>query len=621
MVEILLFFLLPAVTLVLARRRSGLRPAAIALAEYMIYAISLFVITMLFMVPLDRVTVRFVYYNYKVPHITYGSAAILFEAALSVLLGVGMAWYKKRYVTEGAEPRGRESMAARAAHAFGGALIFVMLLLTFSYMWARENYGNISFAEVVFYINMPLEGTDSSFWSSILKEAVLPACLAFLPLALLMYWPSRRAWWVRSKHRGVWLRAFPLRTPLIMPVILSALWLYAMYGFADREFHITSYIEKQMQQSSFIADEYVDPKDVTITFPEKKRNLITVYIESAETSSQDKENGGFFDVNYIPEMTALAKEYVSFSHSDKLEGAAVAPATGWTIAGLVAQTAGLPLKLFRYEDGDGTDNSMNRFAYFMPGATTLGDLLEAEGYRNVFMAGSDFTFGGRRAYYTQHGNYEVYDYIQAKEQGIIPQDYKETWGFEDRKLYAWAKDVITELAAGDQPFNFSMITVDTHAPDGYTCPICPEAEGEFAFEAPLRCSSKQIGEFIDWCRTQPFFEDTTIVVTGDHSSMVAFFYGDVWYEKHTGDTGRKIYNVFINAEAEPVKENGRLFTTMDFFPTTLAAMGVEIEGDRLGLGTNLFSEKETLAEKYGYEVMFEQMDRKSTFYNNKILYP
>jgi len=264
---------------------------------------------------------------------------------------------------------------------------------------------------------------------------------------------------------------------------------------------------------------------------------------------------------------------------------------------------------------------MNQYAYFMPGATTLGDILKEQGYRNVFMAGSDFTFGGRRAYYMQHGDYEILDYILAKEKGIIPQDYKETWGVEDRKLYAWAKDIITELAAAGQPFHFGMITVDTHAPEGYICPICPAAEGENTFERPLRCSSMQLEEFVDWCRKQPFFENTTIAVTGDHSSMVPFFYGDVTYEKHTGDTGRKIYNVFINAAQEPVKEKGRLFTTMDFFPTTLAAMGVTIEGDRLGLGTNLFSERETLAEEYGYDTMFTEMDKKSEFYNNRILYP
>ena len=70
-----------------------------------------------------------------------------------------------------------------------------------------------------------------------------------------------------------------------------------------------------------------------------------------------------------------------------------------------------------------------------------------------------------------------------------------------------------------------------------------------------------------------------------------------------------------------MRETGRLFTTMDFFPTTLASLGVTIEGERLGLGTNLFSDRETLAEEYGYETMFDEMSRKSVFYNREILYP
>ena len=38
-----------------------------------------------------------------------------------------------------------------------------------------------------------------------------------------------------------------------------------------------------------------------------------------------------------------------------------------------------------------------------------------------------------------------------------------------------------------------------------------------------------------------------------------------------------------------MKKKNRDFSTLDFFPTTLASLGVQIEGDRLGLGTNLFS--------------------------------
>ena len=48
---------------------------------------------------------------------------------------------------------------------------------------------------------------------------------------------------------------------------------------------------------------------------------------------------------------------------------------------------------------------------------------------------------------------------------------------------------------------------------------------------------------------------------------------------------------YINSAVNPVNNMKRTYTTMDNFPTTLAAMGVKIEGNRLGLGTNLFSEE------------------------------
>ena len=58
---------------------------------------------------------------------------------------------------------------------------------------------------------------------------------------------------------------------------------------------------------------------------------------------------------------------------------------------------------------------------------------------------------------------------------------------------------------------------------------------------------------------------------------------------------------------------------MDLFPTTLASLGVEIEGDRLGLGTNLFSGKETLIEKYGLDYVNKEVLKNSSYYNNKLL--
>jgi phosphoglycerol transferase len=43
-------------------------------------------------------------------------------------------------------------------------------------------------------------------------------------------------------------------------------------------------------------------------------------------------------------------------------------------------------------------------------------------------------------------------------------------------------------------------------------------------------------------------------------------------------------------------------------------MGCTIEGDRLGLGTNLFSDTPTLAEKWGFERFNSELGKASDFY-------
>ena len=50
------------------------------------------------------------------------------------------------------------------------------------------------------------------------------------------------------------------------------------------------------------------------------------------------------------------------------------------------------------------------------------------------------------------------------------------------------------------------------------------------------------------------------------------------------------------------------------FPTVLTAVGVDIEGDRLGLGTNLFSERTTLPEEMGFDVFNRELELYSDYY-------
>ena len=508
-------------------------------------------------------------------------------------------------------------------------ILYFLILLSFSLRWCTAHFGNISMSEIIFTLNMPLKGTPNEYFYAYFTEAFLASVAGYMGLWLIRLVLLRVSAKLPAFDIYLRLRLFRIKKEKILHTakitqrfsrrgwLLPTAWLLVLIIIANINYQLFDYLKSSVQTSDFIENEFVDIRKINIQFPEEKKNLICIFVESAETTFQDKENGGVFDENIIPEMTAIARENISFSQSDLLDGAAVAPGTGWTIAGLVAQTAGIPLKV--YTRGD---NRLGNFEYFLPGAVNIGEVLADQGYHNFFIAGSKFSYGGREEYFTQHGNYEIWDYLSAIEDGKIPEDYYINWGFEDQKLYTFAKEKLLDLAKEEQPFNFSMLTVDTHANSGdnAVCDLCPD-KFEDTYANVWSCASRQLADFISWLQQQDFYDDTVICISGDHSSMESDFVNGFEYDKYNGSTNRNVYNVFINSAVDPVETKNRKFTTMDFFPSILAALGADIEGNRIGLGTNLFSEELTLPEKYGYEEMFKEMSKKSPFYDREILFP
>ena len=65
---------------------------------------------------------------------------------------------------------------------------------------------------------------------------------------------------------------------------------------------------------------------------------------------------------------------------------------------------------------------------------------------------------------------------------------------------------------------------------------------------------------------------------------------------------------------EAIKWTGDNFEDVKSF----AGKNVKIDGDRLALGTNLFSDKDTIIEEMGYDVYMNQINRFSNFYNKNI---
>ena len=479
-----------------------------------------------------------------------------------------------------------------------------VLLLTAT-IWLMNTWDALDFNQILFHIIVPLGGTDPVFiWSFVWQ--VLPFVLITLVLGILVLIKTLKDDSINKKS---------ILASLFAILILAIIGTFNYVWFA---LEIDTFLDSQREASTFIVDHYVDPRSVAITFPNEPRNLIHIYLESVETTFMAVEDGGAFQTNLIPELTQLAHQYVSFSGTDLLGGGFSTFGTTWTMGGMFAQTSGLPLII------PINVNAMDQQEVFMPQIVTLGGILEEQGYRQVLMIGSDATFGGRRNYFTQHGNYEIWDLHTARDLGRIPPDYFVWWGFEDELLFEFAQDMLVELGEGDQPFNFTMLTVDTHFEDGFVSEIC-EPFNQFTEQKAnvLACSSWQIYEFVRWIQAQPWYENTTIVITADHLTMQTM--GSTFWDYaalHTGvdlspaSADRAVFNVIINAPQEPLVTHERAWSTLDMFPTTLSSLGVYIEGGRLGLGVDLFTDQETLASQFGLEALNHELQQRSLFFEN-----
>lgn len=109
----------------------------------------------------------------------------------------------------------------------------------------------------------------------------------------------------------------------------------------------------------------------------------------------------------------------------------------------------------------------------------------------------------------------------------------------------------------------------------------------------IACADALLNEFIEWVQAQDFYKNTTIVIIGDHlRSDTCIFEG-------VAQSDRRVYNCFINPamSVDNDAKYNRIFTSLDLFPTILASMGYKIEGNRLGLGVNLFRANRRLPKR------------------------
>ncbi|WP_167753800.1 LTA synthase family protein [Granulicatella sp. WM01] len=475
--------------------------------------------------------------------------------------------------------------------------VFSLALIIFS-SWFRTFFGQLTPEQVLFNLQSPIVGTAEGMAMEIWYSPIFSIVTVAIVLAYIIFSKSTIALNTSKKS----LKSF--RRKRWSYLLITALFCFSVF-YTTLILHLDQVAKAYYDSSDYIQQNYVDIRQTNPRFPEQKRNLIFIHLESVENSYFDKSLGGYMNDNLMPELAEITKEGIQFSHNEKMGGPHQTYGSGWSVASMVNMTCGIPVKIAM----DNNDYGLS--GQFLPSVYNLGNLLHDNGYEQTIMFGSDADFGGLSTFFTQHGNYNIFDHKHAKKLGLIPNDYAVWWGYEDDKLFEYAKTELTRLAQGNKPFQFMMETADTHFPNGYMTPTTPK-KYDSQYANVIAHSSKQVSEFIRWIQKQPFYNNTTVVITGDHLSMDAEFFKDFnpQYE-------RTIYNVILNSPITTEHTKNRHYSPVDFYPTILASIGVEFDGNRAGLGTNLFSNVPTLIERDGLEKFNDELSKNSTFYNKE----
>lgn len=488
-----------------------------------------------------------------------------------------------------------------------GLHLFILFIVSFIFvgsLFLKIFFSKIYLEEVMFYITNGIGEIDtSSFITGVLICLPIFTIFYFIICSIFYDMSFGRIKKVTKKGKNIYPFNFKRRTKIIITCCFFSLSIVLfLWAINLHEFIIYS-----NSNSNFIEDNYVNPKDTNITF-NNKRNLIIIYIESLETSLFTKEQGGYWNYEVIPELYKLLNEddVISFYNKNLAQSYNMINGSSWTTASFFSNTSGLPFKIRINQNSYHSDRFMN-------GTYTLGDLLKDNGYYNEFISAAKTSFGGLKEYYTRHGSYNIIDINSLDKYGFTTtKNDLGKWGFNDNYMYEIAKNRLTELSKLDKPFNLQLASIDTHFIDGYVGNYS-ETKYKSQYENAYATTSRLTYEFIEWLRQQPYYENTTIVILGDHLSMQ-----DSFFNKR-GAKNRYVYGCIINPIKMTDNNKNRIFTSLDSYPTIVSAIGGEIDGDRLGLGVNLFSDNKTLAEEYGLKYLDEELKKKSVFYNEKLI--
>lgn len=513
-------------------------------------------------------------------------------------------------------------------NTFNFFCVFIFLAILASLKFAEQTWGKIDISQFLFFARVDCAGGVDYLFAlkCVLFCLVCPLVVVIVIFSLLkMMRKDNQCYFSRLSFLGYAMLVFYLVSEywhfpkialfmlLLIFLLLFFLNLHRNYSSVNifwcvligllinfyyiMEFSGKSFIFKERGYSNFYAENYVDVLNEPLTNTEK-RNVIVVFVESFNKDFSVLEGG---------EVVLNDAESIQFSNF--IEGYV----QRWTQSALFSALTGVHIHyvsdFWRYKEkvkytrylgelvleADEINKLGENYKFETPKIASIGKISEKDGYQNLFVKGGNLDFSGTRNLLTANGfsAENVYGMAEInKELGDIDNKINRFQGYDDTVTFGVFKRKISELDK-EKPFFAIMFTLDTHL--GY----------KIGADEVQKITIENLNDFIAWFEKQDFYENTSLVILGDHNQMGPKV-----------KTGAKIYNAFLNLP-DKLKQGintERTFNQIDMFPTILEIMGYELPKRKAGVGVSLFSDEKTLAERYSYQKQVEIFSQNDRFY-------
>ncbi len=224
-----------------------------------------------------------------------------------------------------------------------------------------------------------------------------------------------------------------------------------------------------------------------------KPNVIIVILESWTADIIESLNG---ESGVTPNFDKYQKQGLLFSN--------IYSSGFRTDQGLTSILSGFPAQ---------PNKSIIRFPEKTQRLPSLSNSFKAIGYSNSFYYGGELGFANMRSYLLSQG----FDKIISKDD-FNSEDMNSKWGAHDGIVF---ERMHGDLTSVKEPFFSVILTLSTHEP--FEVPMNTPFNGSDdpdKFRKSAYYTDFCLGKFLDQLKTQPFYDNTVILLVADHGHML-----------------------------------------------------------------------------------------------------